>query len=65
MKIVKSNSKPRFTAGISLVEQQQKATSIYQTKVLPQITARKNTPAKNALLNDAQKAHLKSCNSPL
>lgn len=65
MKIVKSNSKPKFTAGISLAEQQQRASSIYKKKVLPQINARKNGAALNAQLNDAQIAHLKSCNSPL
>lgn len=64
MKLTKSNSKPKFTSGISYEEHRSRAAEIYEKTVKPQIVARKNNGSQANKLNDDQKAHL-SCNSPI
>lgn len=64
MKITIKNEKPIFSSGISYEDHLSKVAKIYESKVKPQIEARKNSESKSINLSDAQKAHI-NCNGPI
>lgn len=64
MKITVKNEKPIFSFDSSYEDYRIKMAEIFESKVKPQIEARKNNKSKSINLSDAQKAHI-NCNGPI
>lgn len=64
MKITIKKEKPTFSSGISYENHRAKMAEIYESKVKPQIEARKNGELKSINLSDVQKAHI-NCKGPI
>ena len=64
MEILIKEEKPVFSSGITLEEHKAKIAKIYETKVRPQIEARRNAKTGRNELTAVQKAHL-NCKSPI